>query len=399
MNAWSVLAAGIAPDHAVALVAGLVATAVVAVLGEVGVLPRVALAERVTVLALVFTAALHLALPLGHHDGAVLALAFVGSGVAYALLALRVVQGRPWRRLATVLVVATLVAYLAVVGSGGEGPDQVGLLTALDELLVLAVATAPRPSAPVAVPVRRPFPARALAAARTAGLTASVLLVGASAWAAAWAPHGHESADVVALGGHGSVAAHGGDADGGHDHGGQAQAGMIEWVPPVEPTPVQRAAAERLVARTAGSLARYRDIRAALAAGYRATLTRRGVGVHLALPGATGTEPDRPPMLMYAVEDGRATLLSAVYTAPVSGPPDEAAALPWHTHNGCVSLLPPGLGITSPFGDCPWPSVAGTLPLMAHVWVVDPPDGPLAEHVDEAWIRGYAATHGVAFTW
>ena len=40
------------------------------------------------------SAAVHLALPLGHFDGPLLTVAFLGSGAAYAWLALRAWEGR-----------------------------------------------------------------------------------------------------------------------------------------------------------------------------------------------------------------------------------------------------------------------------------------------------------------
>src|SRR4029450_2714179 len=89
------------------------------------------------------SAAVHLALPLGHFDGLLLAAAFVGSGAAYAWLAVRAVEGRSWRLLSAALVVATLVAYLVGTGTGGEEPDQVGIATALVELAALGLCLVP----------------------------------------------------------------------------------------------------------------------------------------------------------------------------------------------------------------------------------------------------------------
>jgi len=36
-----------------------------------------------------------------------------------------------------------------------------------------------------------------------------------------------------------------------------------------------------------------------------------------------------------------------------------------------------------------------TTPEMMHVWVVDDPDGPFAEGLDNAWVLAYHAEHGI----
>jgi hypothetical protein len=172
------------------------------------------------------------------------------------------------------------------------------------------------------------------------------------------------------------------------------------------PTAQQRQAAADLAARTRASLARYADIRAALAAGYRPSLARTGLSVHLGSKAAEGDgrvlDPDRPESLMYAIADGRATLLSAVYTMPRAGQAGPAPGGPltrWHAHNGCLSLLPPGFSVVDAYGGCPAFSVQVTLPVMMHVWVVDNPGGPYADQVPDAWTRAFNRAHGVPFHW
>ncbi len=88
-------------------------------------------------------AAVHLALPLGHFDGPLLTIAFVGSGAAYAWLAIRAYEGRTWRLWSALLLVATLISYLVVSATGGEEPDQVGIATALVELVALGLCLVP----------------------------------------------------------------------------------------------------------------------------------------------------------------------------------------------------------------------------------------------------------------
>ena len=405
MNAWDVLMAGIAPDHLPALI---VAAVVLGALTGWSATPRgrrllagLTGADRAAALLLAGSAAVHLALPLGHHDEAGLVLGFVGSGLGYGWLAAQVVRRRRWRLLAAALVVATLLGYLSVVGSGAEGPDQVGILTGLDELLVLGLAATPPARAPLRSRMRR-----VRAGLATAGSLAALLVFGASVWGVAWAapPMSTSTGDTADLAAGPAARLAAVPQEHGHGHSSQAEAGMIALSDGVGgPTAAEQSAAADLARRTATAMTRYADIRRALAAGYRPTLTREGLAVHLErphAPSAVGLDPTRPPLLMYAVEHGRATLLSAVYTAPLGGElPAGGAGLHWHTHNGCVSLLPPGLGIASLFGDCPLLSVQATLPLMAHVWVVEPPGGALADQVDDAWVSAYNRDHGVTFTW
>jgi len=208
-----------------------------------------------------------------------------------------------------------------------------------------------------------------------------------------------------------SFAAHAAARDGGHEghegYAARAQAGVLMLpVSADPPTAQQQRAAADLAARTRTSLARYTDIRAALAAGYRPTLARTGLSVHLEDKAAERDgrvlDPDRPELLMYAIADGRATLLSAVYTLPRAGQPGPTPGGPltrWHAHNGCLSLLPPGFSVVDAYGGCPALSVQVTLPVMMHVWVVDNPGGPYADQVPEAWTRAFNADHGVPFRW
>jgi hypothetical protein len=171
-------------------------------------------------------------------------------------------------------------------------------------------------------------------------------------------------------------------------------------------TPDQVRAAADLAARTKQGLARYTDIHAALAAGYRATLTRTGYSVHLENKAYSGDrqvlDPERPEQLMYAIADGRATLLSAVYTVPYAGMAAPAPGGPlthWHSHNVCVTVLPPGWTVVDAYGGCPPFALQVAVPLMMHVWVVDNPGGPYADGVPDTWTRAFNRAHGVPFNW
>ncbi|MGH2397860.1 MAG: hypothetical protein ACRDFW_12975 [bacterium] len=66
----------------------------------------------------------------------------------------------------------------------------------------------------------------------------------------------------------------------------------------------------------------------------------------------------------------------------------------WHTHNVCLTLLPPGFTLVSPFGTCPSASVSVTMPEMVHVWTVDNPHGPYADGLDETFVRGLLQREG-----
>ena len=381
MNPLDTLLLGIAPEHAPALVAALVT--VVLLRATRWLTPAPSAVEAWAAALLAMTGAVHLALPLGHHGGALAAIGFVVSGVAYTWLGWRTRSGRRWRLPASLLVVATLAGYLVAVG-GGEEPDQVGIATALVELTVLGLALVPP-----ATPVRR----RRLA--RFAGSTATVavtFLVGAAFWMAAFVAHNRVQ-PVPA----------GDNHDHWHAHAGRAQAGMLVRPPGAahHPTAEQQRAADALAAQTRAATERYLDLDVALADGYQHSFKATGTDVHLDHPlhkidGRT-LDPNRPEQLVYAIEGGRATLLGVVYVVETAGRPGPEPGGPitrWHAHNACVALAPIGLGVVSPYGNCPAFSLAIGTPEMMHVWTVENPGGPFAEGLDAAWVRAYHAEHG-----
>jgi hypothetical protein len=440
VSEWNLLVTGVAPGHLPALIAALLLPLLV--LGyrrlsggtrEVGVIlrgdgpvpipppspprPPLRVEDRVAAWLLGLSAIVHLALPLGHsgplagagsagvagRDEPGLTVAFLLDGAAFGILALRAATGRRWRPAGAALVPATLVGYLLVLGTGGEEPDQIGILTAMVELVILGLCLVP--AARPARPRRVATPRRAARALGAAGLVLSVLVFGAVTWGLSFAAHADPVVRSEAVTQAGVGAGHGG-----HDHAGhaaRAEAGVL--MPPVPdrgPTVEQQRAAADLAVRTRASLRRFADIHAALAAGYRPSLLRTGYSVHLEnkANGRDGRvlDPDRPEMLMYAIADGRATLLSAVYTMPRAGQAAPAPGGPltmWHSHNACVSLLPPGFSVVDAYGGCPAFSVAVTMPVMMHVWVVDNPGGPYAEQVPDAWTRAFNAAQGVPFHW
>jgi hypothetical protein len=355
--------------------------------------PRSADAVRVWAAWLLgISGAVHLALPLGHYDGPLLTAAFLGSGAAYVWLAIRALEGRTWRLWSGLLLAATLVAYLVVSGTGGEEPDQVGIATALVELAALGLCLVARRE-----PGRRRRWRRFVGSSATVALT---FVVGTVVWIGSFAAHAATDQDVSPQG----ATVHSGGTDGHeHDHAARTQAGVI-MRPQAEhhPTADQAAAAQALADATRAAMARYANLRDALAAGFVLPPGGTGPDVHLENK-ANKTDgrvldPDHPETLVYAIDGGRATLLGVVYVMERAGVPAPQPGGPitrWHAHNICLTLLPPGFGIVSPFGSCPALSVNLTTPEMMHVWVVDNPGGPFAEGLDKEWVRAYHAGHGI----
>ena len=413
--------AGIAPQHALALAAGILAALCLGTAARRR-RPWVPVADRWAGVLLGVSAAVHLALPLNPHHGGPVNAAFLASGAAYAVLARRALLGRRWRLASALLVPATLVAYLAAV-VGGEEADQVGIATALVELTILGLALVPgapaaMPGGPAAVsgaPTAAPGagwrPGRRRLARFAAGATTmtATFLVGAVVWVASFVAHERaatalatnttnttDATEVAATDEHSH----------GHGHAGRAQAGVIMRPAGADhhPSDAQRRAAAELAAATAQATAEYASLDAAMLAGYRPGLGMQGPDVHLENKAYTSDgrtlDPQRPEMLVYAVDGDRATLLGVVYVMEVAGRPGPApggAITQWHAHNLCISAAPPGLGIVSPFGGCPAMSVSVTSPEMMHVWVVDNPAGPFADRLDKSWVWAYHHQHSRPF--
>lgn len=384
MTMWQTFVAGFDPDHMPAFLLGLLYALAVPIYGRIR--PKttvVPAADRLAGHLLMDSAVIHAALPIGHHDDPVLTVLFLVSGVAYGVLGWRAIVGGRYRTPSALLIIATLIAYVRVVGTGGEGADQVGILTAVLEVVALGICLVPHRPAPV----RRAFGSIAFVLA--------VVLTGGGIWAASFA--GHSASAVVA----GSASPH---ADHEADRG---QAGMI--MAPVEdptPTPEQVRAAAALAAATKQALVQYADIRVAIAAGYTASLQDTGLRVHLEKKayGKDGRilDPQHPEMLMYAIADGKATLLGAVFQMPRAGMPGPTPGGPitqWHAHDVCLTALPPSYTVVDAYGTCPLFSVHLTVGEMMHVWVIDHPGGPFDDDSPDAWIRAYNLAHGEPFSW
>jgi hypothetical protein len=295
--------------------------------------------------------------------------------------------------------VATLIAYLVVAGTGGEEPDQVGIATALVELLALGLCL---------VPTREPLKRRRFA--RFAGSSTTIFTtfaVGVAVWLGTVAAHAATDATVTTDPAQaGTTLAHSDDHEHAHDHAARAQAGII-MRPQADhhATVEQETAADALADATTAAMARFSRLEDAIAAGFVLPANATGTDVHIDNPGfkkdGRVLDPERPETLVYAIEGGRATLLGVVYVMEQAGVPAPQPGGPitrWHAHNICLTALPPGFGIVSPFGSCPALSLNVTTPEMMHVWVVDNPAGPFAEGLDAVWVRGYHAEHGLPIT-
>jgi hypothetical protein len=400
---WQTFLAGIAPDHVSALLAALALPVLLLTFrrrlaATIGSARSLEPDRRWAFWLLGLAAVVHLALPLGHVDGPVLAVLFVADGAGFGWLAIRVVRGRSWRLLAAPLLVATLVAYLVVTGGGAEEPDQVGIATAVAELAALGLCLVPARDG-----MRRKRLRRLLASTAT---VATVFGTGAVIWVGSFLAHAGapQTSTVDSAEAGGAVAVgHSGGHD--HDYAARAQAGVI-MAPRAETaaTPSQRLAAALFAARTRDSLARYARLSDALAAGYRLPRPGRGTDVHVENPGyrADGRvlDPLRPETLVYAIDDRGATLLGAMFVMDRAGVPGPAPGGPitrWHAHNLCITVLPLGFGIVTPFGSCPALALNLTSPEMMHVWVVPDPGGPYADGLDRSWVLAYHAAHAISY--
>jgi hypothetical protein len=400
VNGADAFSVGIAPAHVPALVAALLLPVLVLVVRHIRTPVRTTVmsatvVEKWAAWLLGIASAVHLALPLGHVDGVLRTIGFLGSGAAYAWLAIRAWEGRSWRLLSALLIVATLVGYLVVTGTGGEEPDQVGIATALVELAALGLCL---------VPGRQPGrPRRFARFAGSTGMVFMTLVVGISIWVGSFATHASTGKVGSTSDGTGGMVGHTGDHAHEHDHAARAQAGVImRPIAEHHATAAQWEAADRLAAATREATRRYVTLDAALAAGFTLPKPGTGTDVHMDNKAFRSDgrvlDPERPESLVYAIEGGRATLLGVVFVmerAGVAAPEPGGPITRWHAHNICLTALPPGFGIVTPFGNCPALSVNVTTPEMMHVWVVDgAPGGAFAEGLDKQWVRAYHAEHG-----
>jgi len=140
--------------------------------------------------------------------------------------------------------------------------------------------------------------------------------------------------------------------------------------------------AGRLVRSTRAQVARYGDVRAALAAGYRPQQTD-GAVVHYVnaryLDDGRVLDPRRPESLVYLRGRSGLRLVAAMFLMAKpgeQGPAIGRSRAGWHTHTSCWGIA--GLGIPVPGGPCPPGTSSVQTAEMLHVWLVDVSGGPFA---------------------
>jgi hypothetical protein len=156
-------------------------------------------------------------------------------------------------------------------------------------------------------------------------------------------------------------------------------------------TPAEQHRAETLLRNTIVGLAKYDDVDAAYAAGYRSigdSITGDEHYVKWAyVDDGHILDPQRPESLVYEMRDNHKTLVAAMYMLPFGSRftdvPDVGGALTqWHVHRDlCLTNDPMQkvlAGFTFDGGTCPAGTTkAGNTPML-HVWVVPNRCGPFA---------------------
>jgi hypothetical protein len=160
------------------------------------------------------------------------------------------------------------------------------------------------------------------------------------------------------------------------------------------PTAAQVIAAGQLIKKTDASLARYRSVQAAFAAGYTYVLRTNGEE-HLLYDGANpayaGLNPQHPSSLVYAinVQHHAPILLGAMYIEDghTNGPQVGGSLTRWHAHLVVCQAGKPtvaGFGVQLR-GFCdPGTWHDRYTAQMLHVWVVPYPGGPFSDDLSVA---------------
>ena len=160
------------------------------------------------------------------------------------------------------------------------------------------------------------------------------------------------------------------------------------------PTAAQVIAAGRLINETGASLARYRSVQAALAAGYTYVLRVNGEE-HLLYDGGdpryAGLDPRHPSSLVYAtnVPHHAPILLGAMYieNRNASGPQVGGSLTRWHAHlavcdGGKPAIAGFGVRLRGSCNPATWHDRYTAQ--MLHVWVVPYPGGPFSDDLSPA---------------
>ncbi len=350
----------IAPDHAIGLVAGLLALPFGVVAIRLSPIHRHAPGTvQIACVLMALTGIIHLAL-IPDHLGSDPLTSFLFLGNAAAFLALAAMPRWRWWRFGSVaLLVVTILAYLFYIDARFEAPDQVGLATKLIELTALGM---------VLVPVRGERPMRDRPwywALLASGLPALLVLSGGTVWLQSLA----------------------------HPDARHVHAGAILQSTNAEPTAAQQQAATELYAQTAAGISSYRDWHVAWAAGYRPSGSTSMPSTHWSNSAYDKAgyvlDPQHPQGLVYANTHHGPVLIGAMFEMPHIGQfgPDPGGPLTaWHQHeNICFSPLGLEFSLMTPYATCPIGAIDVSVPAMLHVWIVDNPrGGPFAVDIDPA---------------
>ena len=160
------------------------------------------------------------------------------------------------------------------------------------------------------------------------------------------------------------------------------------------PTAAQVIAAGQLIKQTGASLARYRSVQAAFAAGYTYVLRTNGEE-HLLYDGGNpayaGLSPQHPSSLVYAINVPRHApiLLGAMYIEDghANGPQVGGSLTRWHAHlvvcdGGKPTVAGFGVQLRGFCDPATWHDRYTAQ--MLHVWVVHYPGGPFSDDLSRA---------------
>ena len=326
------------------------------------------------------SAAIHVAATPVHFDEQLShGIAFVVMSVLLGLAAVSALRtSRP--AVATVAVVHggilslwLLSHTLGLPGSGVESVGKADALAGIIEAVAIVAACVALQAASPERAVTSDTPRRAL----WVGVSGVLALLAVPAVSAA-GEHVHAdsaaSASITAI-----------YAGVGHDHAGTAGSGgsgnAISHADtgPCSPSAKEIAAADKLVADTTIGLQAFRDVNAAVAAGYR-PLGFEPNGVHHYINRSYVTDgavldPKRPEAILYATDPSGAMFAAGAMfmmgTPGEAGPRVGGCLTPWHSHG--FPFAAPGEESAE----------------MMHIWTIPLPGGPFAAHVEGEYARIY----------
>jgi hypothetical protein len=347
----------IAPDHAIALYAGLLALPIALI--AMWLRPaRNSVPGTVQIASVLMTVsgAIHIGLVSTHLGEPITAVLFVLNGIAYIGLA-QAFTWRWWRPASAALLLMTIFGYLGFIALGFDSPDQVALATKLLELITLGL---------VLVPVRgygRPRDRAYSWALVASGLPLLTLVTGAAIWGIGLAT-----------------------PDARHVH-----AGALLQATNSVATPEQAAAAAQLYAETKAATLPYQDWHQAWAAGYRPGSTSMP-STHWMnnayVKAGYVMDPNRPQGLVYANSKHGPVLLGAMFQMQhinQFGPDPGGPLTAWHQHEN-ICFTPLGFEFTfmTPYATCPLGSIDLSVSPMLHVWFYKTSGGPFAVDIDSS---------------